>query len=548
MDGTRIEKDMGMKKFGFLFLVYGCFAAGAPVTAQDAMITYHNDGYRTGLNPHETQLKPSNVNKSSFGKLFTQTVDGQVYGQPLYVPNLSIAGGTHNVIFICTEHDSVYAFDADSYQAPLWFVTFLNLGAGITTVSKEDAGYCGQIQPEIGITDTPVIDLSTNTIYLVAMTKQASGAVTQFFQQLHALDLSTGTEKFSGPCTIRATVPGTGDGGAMDVLNPRAYKVRCGLALDNGVVFTAFTSHCDFNNWGAYHGWLIGYKASAVTEQVGVFNVTPDGNEGAIWSSGDAPSVDEKGNLYVETSNGSFDADKGGRDYGDSILRIAGAGTLQLVAADYFAPSNQADLSDNDQDVGSVGQILLPDSYGSPAHPHLLTGGDKTGEIYLLDRDNLGSYRKGNGGGNAVVQEFHAAALSNGQCFMTPACFNGFVYWSMVAQHLKAYRLSNGLYQTQAFSQTPETYAFPGCVPSVSSNGDRNGILWAIQPGKHAVLRAYDANNLAHELYNSAQSAGRDTTGSPNNKFTPPTIINGKVYVPTADSLVVYGLLHQKAH
>ncbi len=533
--------------FPGFFGVFLAFAPAAP--AQESVTTYHNDPYRTGLNPHETILKPSNVKSASFGKLFTQPVDGQVYTQPLYVPHLSVAGGVHNVVFVATEHDSVYAFDADAYQAPLWHVSFLDSARGVTTVSVEDAGGCKQIAPEIGITDTPVIDLSTNTIYLTAMTKQVSGGSAQFFQELHALDLSSGTEKFGGPCTLGAMTPGVGDGGAMDILNPRSYKTRSGLALVNGVVYIAFTSHCDMNNWGIYHGWLIGYSAAAVTQQEGVFNVTPDGSEGSIWSSGDAPSVDGKGNLYVETSNGTFDADQGGQDYSSSILKLSGTGTSFLKVADYFTPSNQEDLSDHDQDVGSVGQILLPDTYGSRAHPHLLTGGDKTGEIYLLDRDHLGGYRKGKGGSDAVVQEFHAAALHNSQCFSTPACFNGFVYWSMVAQPLKSYRLTHGRYRTRVSSETPEKFAYPGCAPSVSSDGRRDGIVWAIQPGKTAVLRAYDATNLTHELYNSARAAGgRDSAGSPNNKFAPPTIINGKVYVPTSKSLVVYGLLETRGH
>jgi len=523
------------------FLAWAGFAVAAPAAAQSSVTTYHNDAYRTGLNNHEVLLKPSNVRGAFFGKIFTQPVDGQVYGQPLYVPNLNISGGTHNVVFVVTEHDSIYAFDADSFQKPLWQATFLNAAEGITTVSKEDVENCGQIQPEIGITDTPVIDLSTGTVYLVAMTKRITNGTALFEQTLHALDLSTGAEKFGGPAPIHASVPGTGDGGAAVILNPRAYKVRSGLALANGIVYTAFTSHCDFNFWGTYHGWLIGYSAGAVTQQAGVFNVTPDGNEGSIWSSGDAPSVDENGNLYVETSNGTFDADKGGRDYGDSFLKIAG--TPQLSVADYFTPANQEELSDNDQDVGSAGQILLPDSYGNAAHPHLLTGADKTGEIYLLDRDHLGGYRAGNAGGDAVLQEFHAAAKNNGQCFSTPACFKGFVYWSMVADHLKAYRLSKGRYQTKASSQTRETFAFPGCVPSVSSDGGKNGIVWAVQPGDPAVLRAYDATNLGREIYNSNQDPRRDTTGSPSNKFTPPIIVNGKVYVPTSNSLVIYGLL-----
>lgn len=532
-----------MKGSLLTILVGAGFAVAASAAAQDAMVTYHNDGLRTGLNSHETILKPSNVKRAFFGKLFTQPVDGQVYGQPLYVPHLSIGNKTHNVVFVVTEHDSAYAFDADSAQAPLWHVSFLDPARGVITVSQEDVGQCGQIKPEIGITDTPVIDLAAQTIYLVAMTKRVIHGTAFFEQTLHALDLSTGSEKLGGPGPIHASVPGTGDGGAADILNPRAYKVRSGLALVNGVVYAAFTSHCDFNFWGPYHGWLIGYNAAAVTQQVGVFNVTPEGSEGAIWSSGDAPSVDEKGNLYVETSNGSFDADQGGRDYGDSFLKIAGSGTPQLTVADYFTPENQQDLSDSDQDVGSAGQVLLPESYGTTAHPHLLTGADKTGEVYLLDRDNLGGYRKGDGGSNAVLQEFHAADKTNSQCFSTPACFNGFVYWSMVGQRLKAYRFSKGRYQTRASSQTPEAFAFPGCVPSVSSNGGKNGIVWSIQPGDPAVLRAYDATNLHRELYSSAQDSLRDSTESPSNKFTPPTILNGKVYVPTADSLVVYGPL-----
>lgn len=531
------------------FWVFGSFLLGCililrpTALAQDAVTTYHNDAYRTGLNDHETLLKPSNVRRAFFGKLFTLPVDGQVYGQPLYVPHLSIAGGIHNVVFIATEHDSVYAFDADGAQAPFWHVSFLDPSQGITTVSQEDVGHCNQIQPEIGVTDTPVIDLTTGALYLVAMTKRISRGEALFEQTLHALDLSTGAEKSGGPMAIHASVPGTGDGGAADILNPRSYKVRSGLALAKGVVYTAFTSHCDFNFWGTYHGWLVGYNAASVTQQSGVFNVTPDGEEGSIWSSGDAPSVDEDGNLYVETSNGTFDADKGGKDYGDSFLKIAVSGTSPLAVADYFTPANQGALSDNDQDVGSAGQILLPDAYGSPDHPHLLTGADKTGQVYLLDRSHLGGYKKGEGGGNDVLQEFHAASKTNSQCFSTPACFRGFVFWSMVAQPLKAYRLSRGRYQTRASSQTPERFAFPGCVPSLSSNGDKNGILWAIQPGDPAILRAYDATNLRRELYNSGQDPGRDSTGSPSNKFTPPTIINGKVYVPTANSLVVYGPL-----
>jgi hypothetical protein len=521
-------------------------ALQAPLAAQVAVTTYHNDPSCTGLNPGETVLKPSNVNPRRFGRLFTQRVDGNVYAQPLYVPGLPIGGRVHNTVFVATEHDSVYAFDADRPGPPLWHVSFLDPASGVTTVPKEDVGDCGQISPEIGVTDTPVIDPAAQTLYVAAMTKQVSAGGTRYFQTLHALDLLTGAEKAGGPEVLGASVPGRGDKGTQVTLNPRAYKTRSGLVLTGGAVYTAFTSHCDFNYWGPYHGWLLGYDASDVTRQASVFCVTPDGEEGSIWSSGDAPSVDGEGNLYVETSNGTFDADRGGRDWGDSFLKLT-AGSGGLAVADSFTPSDQKELSDSDQDLGSAGQVLLPDGYGDRAHPHLLTGADKTGEVYLLDRDHLGGYRQGRAGTDGCLQEFHPAALFNHQCFSTPACFRGLVYWSFVAQPLEAFRLSHARYRTGPASRTRERYAYPGCVPSVSSNGDRDGILWAIQPGHPAVLRAYDALDLSRELYASNQAPhGRDSMGAPNNKFTPPTIANGKVYVPTAHSLVVYGLLRNR--
>jgi len=508
---------------------------------QTPLLSYHNDDSRTGLNPNETILSTSVVNQATFGKLYSDAVDGQIYGQPLYVPNQAILGkGNHNVVYVCTEHDSVYAFDADSPQAPLWQVSFLNAAAGVTTVALADVANCTQITPEIGITDTPYIDPAKGKIYLVGMIKQVTaGPVTQFYQVLHALDLSSGAEAANGPTTVQASVPGTGQGGTTDTFNARAYKERCGLVESNGVIYTSWTSHCDLNNWGTYQGWIIGYNASDISQQTIVYNVAPDGSEASLWNSGGAPMVDASGNLFVLTANGTFDANTGGRDYGDSFLKLT-AGVTALTPADYFTPSNQGTLSNTDQDLGSTGGVLLPDSYGSAAHPHLMTGGAKTGEVYLVDRDNMGHY---NAATDNDVQEFHVGTAATNAGFTNPAIFNGFVYWGMSGQVLRAFSLANGLYNTTASSQTSATYAYPGCVPSVSSNGTTNGIVWAIQPGTPAVLHAYDATNLATELYNSSQNAARDSAVAANVKFTPPSIVNGKVYVPAAGQLVVYGLI-----
>lgn len=530
-------------KSAFLFCVFG-LPAFSPALAQNSVVTYHNDALRTGLNPNETLLAPSNVNSTSFGKLFTQNVDGQVYGQPLYVPNLSIAGGTHNVVFIVTEHDSVYAFDADTSQAALWHVSFLNAAQGITTVLQADVSNCDQITPEIGITDTPAIDLSTNTLYLVAMTKRvASGPVTTYYQQLHALDLSTHAEKFNGPITIQAVVPGVSDGGTSVTFMAQDYKERSGLLLSNGILYTSWTSHCDINIAAPnYHGWVIGYNASNLQQQKGVYNVTPNGNQGwgAIWSSGDGPAADTNGNLYFETSNGDFDGPVS-QDYGDCFVKLSVGSGGALAVTDYFAPFDQASLSSSDADMGSVGLILLPDSFGSGAHPHLVTGADKNGRVYLLNRDNLGGYN-GPSGPDTILQEFQASAGTNNEGFCTPACFNGNVYWGFVGEPLRAFAVTNALYNTTPTSQSADSFSYPGCVPSISSNGNANGIVWAIQPGSPAVLKAYDASDLTNLLYDTTQNAG-DDIGNDSNKFTPPSIINGKVYVPTSGSLVVYGLL-----
>ncbi|HVW09702.1 MAG TPA: PQQ-binding-like beta-propeller repeat protein, partial [Bryobacteraceae bacterium] len=340
-------------------------------------MTYQYDLARTGANTNEVILNKANVNPNAFGLLYTYPVDGTIYGQPLYVANVNIPGkGTHNVVYVATENDSVYAFDADSGAdgGPLWQDTFAS--SGVMPVPSSDVS-CQQIDPEIGITSTPVIDLSRGSIYVVAMTLENGNYV----QRLHALDLATGAEKTNSPVEIQATYPGTGEGGSTLVFDPRNYKQRPGLLLLNGVVYTSWSSHCDI---GAYHGWLIGYDGGTL-QQVSVYNNTPNGNQGSFWDGGAAPAADSNGNIFLVSGNGSFD---GAQNLGESYIKLSSAGGLGV--ADYFTPFNYASLNGADLDTGSAGVALIGDEAGSAAHPHLMTGAGKEGRIYLLDRDNMG--------------------------------------------------------------------------------------------------------------------------------------------------------------
>jgi hypothetical protein len=504
------------------------------------VLTYHNDSFRTGQDLTETVLTPANVQAVQFGKLFTYAVDGYVYAQPLYVSNVSIPGkGVHNVVFVATEHDSVYAFDADSNlganAAPLWHDSFINPAAGVTTVSPNDVN-TGDIVPEIGITGTPVIDASSGTLYVVAKTKEVSGGSTNFVQRLYALDITTGAEKFGGPVVIQATLPGTGDGtdGQGHVaFSPLRENQRSGLLLQNGVVYIVWASHGDN---GPYHGWVIGYNAQTL-QQVAAFDTTPNGGLGGIWMSGAAPAADNTGNIYVSTGNGTFDAQTGGSDYGDSALRLSTSGGLSLT--DYFTPFNQANLDAADADLGSGGVLLLPDQPG--AHPHLMIFTGKEGKIYVVDRDNMGHFHAGI---DSIVQVLPGAV---GGAWSTPAYFNGNVYYSTVGDVLKAFQLANGLLSTSPVSQASVAFGYPGATPSISANGNTNGIVWTLQTDAYgssgpAVLHAYDASNVSRELYNSDQVGARDVLGGAV-KFTVPTIANGKVYVGTETGLSVFGLL-----
>jgi hypothetical protein len=498
-----------------------------------SVLTYHNNAARTGWNASEKILKPSNVNKKKFGLLFSDQVDGQIYGQPLYVSNLKMGSptqdasgtthGIHNVLFITTEHDSVYAFDADNPGAALWEDHFLGVSNGVTieSVSQEDVNNCGQITPEIGITDTPVIDLTTQTMYLVAMTKEiADGPVTHFYHRLHALDITTGAEKFGGPVEIQASVPQTQSG---DVFNPISYKERCGLVLSNGVVYTFFASHCDMNKWGKYHGWVLGYDAQTLQQKY-IFNSCPNGSEASFWASGVAPAVDEKGSLYLMTGNGTFDGPVS-QDWGESFLRLQPDGANSLSVADSFTLYNQQDLSDDDQDLGSGGPLLLPDEVGNADHPHLLVGAGKDGVIYLVDRDHMGGY-------NTTNQDVQDLPM-RGREFGIPAYFNHHLYFGFAEGKLSQVKIEKG--KLSLVRTVGPTLGFPGTVPSVSSNGKTNGIIWAaLGTNKHQVFRAYDANNLKL-LY--------ETKTPTVTKFAVPTIINGRVYLGGSKIVQVYGLL-----
>ncbi|HJT24420.1 MAG TPA: malectin domain-containing carbohydrate-binding protein, partial [bacterium] len=362
-----------------------------------------------------------------------------------------------------------------------------------------------------------------------------SGPVTNYVHRLHALDLLTGAEKFGGPVTIAAVWNGTG---GPITFNSQWQVNRPGLVLSGGLLYTFWASHCDD---GQYYGWVLGYNPADLSLQ-SVFNTAPVTQRGGIWQAGAPPAIDADGSFFMSTATGAFDAAFGGIDYGESDIHFTGGANPAII--DYFSPYNEAQLDATDNEMGSVGMMLLPDEAGSPNHPHLVTAGDKAGDVFLLDRDNMGGYRNGPGGKDAVVQEFHPAPTNNFAIFTTPCYYNGNVYWSCVGGPIQSFQISNAQYNTTPTSVTPESYIYPGCVPSVSSNGPGSaGILWAIQPGNPAVLRAYDANDLSIELYDTSFNAGRDGLGTPNTKFTPPTIINGKVYVATTGSLAVFGLL-----
>ncbi len=522
----------------------------AVATNAPDVTTYHYDNARDGLNAAETILTPSNVNSTQFGKIGFDTVDGLVDAEPLYVANLTVAGVLHNVLYVATENDSVYAFDADT-GTQLWKTSVL--GSGETT--SDDRG-CTQITPQIGITSTPVIDRkqgTDGTLFTVGMTKDASG---NYHQRLHALDLITGAEVSGSPTEISASYPGSGDNSQNGnvVFDPAQYAERAALLLLNGNVYLAWTSHCDDQ---PYTGWIMAYSETTL-KQTQVLDLTPNGEGGSIWMAGDGLAADSSGNIYFLDANGTFDLgfDSSGfptmGDFGNGMIKLSVNSSGTLAVADYFQPYNTDAESAADTDLGSGGEILLPDMTDSTGNTQqLIVGAGKDGHIYLGNRNNLGKFNSMTSNNSNLYQDVSGAI--NGAVFSTPAYFNGVLYYAAVKDALRAFPLTQAKLATTASSQSATNFAYPGATPSISANGTQTGIVWALEstppstttPVSPAVLHAYDATNLATELYNSNQAAsGRDSFGN-GNKYITPMIVNGKVYVGTPTGVAVFGLLPQ---
>src|SRR5271165_2105435 len=510
----------------------------SPIIGQVAVTTYHNDNYRSGANTNETILTPSNVNEVQFGKLHTLSVTGYVYAQPLYVPGVNINGVLHNVVYVVTEHDQVYAFDANTGNQ-LWEKNFListNPTKTILPISYTDNG-CSGTGREIGITSTPVIDLTTNEIYIVAATKEVVNNVTTFYNRMHVLDIGTGVEKMLGPyfgAPIKAKTPGTGSGSVDGYLsfNPLMQIQRAALTLSNGLIFVAWAGYCDIQ---PFHGYVMAFNKDTL-QPSGVFVTTPDGYDGGIWNSGSGAAVDSGNNIYLPTGNGLFDLFAGGVDYSDSILRLSWAGGLPDVT-DYFTPWDQVFLNIHDDDVASGGVLLLSDQPGAP-YPHLLVQCGKEGTIDLVNRDNMGHFHPS--GDTQIVQTLRQAITN---FWGSPAMWNNSLYFGGQNAPLTAFHYDPETQQIQAqyTSETPESFTYPGPTPSVSANGVNDGIVWIF--GSDSIVHAYYANNLAIELYNSNQNPGRDRAGT-EVQFVVPTIADGMVFVGAKNEVDVYGLLN----
>jgi hypothetical protein len=540
--GSALRMLFGM---GLLFV-----ASSLMMNAQVSVTTWRNDIGRTGQNLNETILNTTNVSPAQFGKLFSQAVDGYVYAQPLYLPNITIGGQSHNVVFVATEHDSVYAFDADSNGGtnanPLWFASMLTTAhgaaAGATTVSSDEVGT--DIIPELGITGTPVIDPASGTLYVVSFTQEGAN----FFLRLHALDITSGSEKYGGPAVITATVTGTGSGssGGTLTLDPEWQNQRPGLLLLNGILYIGFGSHGDNGPW---HGWILGYNAQTL-KQTGAFCTSPNGVGGGVWMGGAGLAADvldlvnhPYGRIFAATGNGDYTATTPyatGMEYGDSILDLDltnGVPTIQ----DEFTPAGQAQLDEWDMDQASGGLMIVP-TQTSGSYPYLLVQAGKSGEVYLLNRQNLGGY---NTAGDQVVQEL-PWAVGNVGAWSTPAYWNGMVYYWGQIDTLKAFNLVNGQL-TGPTATSSEKYGYPGANPAISANGNAQGIVWSLETDAYmtsgpSVLMAHNASNVSTTLYSSNTNPLRDNPGNAV-KFTVPTVVNGKVYVGAQYQLSVYGLL-----
>ncbi|HEY3975602.1 MAG TPA: pyrrolo-quinoline quinone [Candidatus Sulfotelmatobacter sp.] len=506
-----------------------------PALSQD-VLTYHDNNLRNGLNNKETILTPTNVNSATFGKLFIAAADGLVDAEPLYLSNVSIAGVTHNLLIVASEHDSVYAYDADT-GASLWQITTLKSGE-----TTSDNRGCSQVSPEIGITSTPVIlrpKTGNPVIYVVAMSKDTSG---NYHQRLHALDATTGAELHKGPVDIAAQYPGTGDNssGGFVIFDPAQYKERAGLLAIGNTIYLAWASHCDFR---PYTGWIMGYNGTTLA-QTTVLNVTPNGNEGAIWNSGAGMAADSSGNIILLDANGVFDTtltssgfpDEG--DFGNAFIHLTTKGGLAV--ADYFEMDNGVSESNSDTDLGSGGTLLTNQKDTSGTVWDLAVGAGKDSNLYVVNRANMGKFSSTS---NNIYQEL-AGALPGGIWSM-PAAYDNNLYYGPVGSPILKFQFKNARLLTAAVAKTSNSFGYPGATPSISANAGANAIVWASENTNPAVLHAYNAKTLV-ELYNSNQASGsRDHFGA-GNKYITPMIANGKVYVGTTNGVGVFGLLSAK--
>ena len=511
------------------FLAWSRLAPAQVTTAQ-------YDNARTGLDSRETTLTPRSVGAATFGKVAALAVDGDVYAQVLYLPAVTIPGkGKRGVVFVATEHNSVYAFDASTLGEPLWHANLSDVVAGASPVLDRDVR-CPFIRPQVGITPTPVIDTTTGTMFVLARTKEDG----RFVQRLHALDVATGAPKHAS-VVITAAVPGRGAGsvGGMVTFDPLRENPRAALLLTRGRVILSWASSCDV---GPYHGWIMAYDAHTLA-RVAVFNTTPDGSDGGVWQGDAGIAADDSGRIFAATGNGTFDAAAGGHDYGDTVLELV-LGANSFTVADYFTPFDEKKLEEQDGDLGSGAPILLPRQPGP--HPYLLILGGKGGGVYLLDRARLGRFDPA--GNKLAVQTMKASSMVMG----ASAYWNGVVYALWSDDVMKAFTLSNGRLSDAPTSQASHTVTDPGATPTVSANGSTDGIVWVIETrtwngrDRPAVLHAYDAANVARELYSSEQNASRDRAATAV-RFAIPTVAAGRVYVGTKGEVDVYGVLGSRA-
>ena len=516
------DKCGGVSKLAIKITVTGSLPPPVPVT------TWGYGTQRNNVNTQEYILTPTNVGVLTFGKKFSYPVDGYIYAQPLFVPK-GVNGSTHNIVYVVTENNSVYAFDADG-GGQLWHRSF---GSAIPCGNVHGCG----IAPVIGITATPVIDTTRGTqgnIYVA--NRQFNSSTGVYSHSLHSLNRLTGAENAGSPVSISGHVAGTGYDSVSGTVtyNEKTASDRSALLEMNGVIYVAFGSYGDAD---PYHGWIFGYSASNLA-RTAIFNLTPNGQRGGIWGG---PLASDGTFVYAATGNGTWD---GRVDWGNSYMKLSPvSGTLS--EADFFTPFNVSTLSADDRDLGSAMATLMP-TFSSSTFPHIMIGAGKEGRIYVVNRDNMGHFDSAcdcqiiQSIPNAVGVADNTSDLQRN--FSTPPYWNGNVYFGGANDHIRRFHLSTLTSKLNTspsdLSGGPTTYAFPGANLVVSANGNGSGILWAVEKGM-SVLHAYDALHLTTELYNTAQRT-RDSLGS-SIKFAPPLVINGKVYVGTHDHLVVYG-------